>query len=108
MSEQSIATVEQLIPILEDIVIRLIPKDNMKIYTAKELSKMWEMPVEKIHLLRKYGALKGMKKGKDFGFTHKSVMQFLEDYAEEDISCEDEIRIAVANVRLKNKKKGIA
>ena len=31
---------EQVIPILEDIVIRLIPKDTIKLYTTQELSEI--------------------------------------------------------------------
>lgn len=106
MSEMSMAvTAEQVIPILEDIVIRLIPKDNIKLYTTQELSQTWKMPIEKIHLLRQMGALTGMKRGKDFAYTHQSVMQFLVDYADKDISNEAAIRLSVQEVKIAKKRK---
>lgn len=104
MSLNEIPMQERFIHYLQELIASSMQKEDIKLYTAAELAEKWNWPIEKIHLLRKYGALKAIKKGKDFGFPHKAIVTFLDDFNGQDLSNEKAIRFAVLQVEQKRKK----
>lgn len=65
------------------------------VYTAKELSVELNMRIRKINLLRQLGAIKAMKRGKCYLYTHDEVMKFLTLYCDADLSDATTIRAEV-------------
>lgn len=105
-SNMQLSTIEvtQLTSILQDIVLHLIPKDDIRGYTATELSELWSIPVVKVHWLRDYGALKAIKKGREFMFPHREVVRFLDEYVGMDLSTREAIKLSVQIVNQRKRK----
>lgn len=73
------------------------------VYTTEELSQALNMSIKKIALLRKYGAIKAIKRGKRYLFTNIEVNNFLLNYSDANLSNAATIKFEV----LQRNKKGL-
>ena len=70
-------------------------KHQSLVYTTKELADELHTSSDKIDLLRRAGAIKGIKKGKGFIFTIEEVKDFLERFKGADLSNHESIKRAL-------------
>lgn len=66
--------------------------DNYHAYSTKELTIMTHIDRNKIGLLRRLGALHGIRKGNAYIYPGESIRQFLTDFSGHDISNELSIK----------------
>lgn len=83
---------ELLQQILEE--IRSLKHQSL-VYTTQELADELHTSPDKVDLLRRAGAIKGIKKGKGFIFSMDEVKTFLERFKGADLSNYESIKRAL-------------
>lgn len=78
---------------------------NQLVFTTRELADQLKTHEARVGMWRQCGAIKGIKKGKEYIFSRSEVERFLEDYAGYDLSNEFKVKFAVHEVFLRNNKK---
>lgn len=91
--------------ILLEILKALNRKNIPKTYTTKEVAEILNLTgTDKVDMLRKEGAISGIKKGNGWIFPDFVIEEFLHDYLDLDISNREMIAASVNIVRNRKRK----
>lgn len=110
MSQLVVIELDMLKQMINEVVAHVLKAEqpqvaqNKLVYTTSELAIELRMHEQKINQLRQLHALKGIKKGKEYIYTHEEVMEFLRKYNGKDISNEQKIMELVRKNYLENEK----